>query len=268
MLRRFIEIVATEGFRGSIDAIVRYINYKILRSTNKILFSYGTGRVCNICGWNGSKFLRFGIEQRPDSLCPRCGSKERHRHLWEYLTSEILDSSSNRILYFAPIIGLEHNIRNLSQTRVTTTDLNQTYVDVRADICDLPFQNCAFDLIICSHVLEHIRDDFVALQEIYRVLDKDGRALILIPQDRKLEFTYEDSTISTRQQRLNSYGSPDHVRLYGRDAANKFDTVGFDVSTIDYTQKFEEGFVRTHRLQEHENWMYSTTCIFECSKSC
>jgi ubiquinone/menaquinone biosynthesis C-methylase UbiE len=182
------------------------------------------------------------------------------------LSSEILGSSPSRILYFAPISGLEHNIRKLNQTSVTTTDLNQTVVDVRADITNLPFQNCAFDLIICSHVLEHIRDDCVALEEIYRVVNKKGKVFILIPQDRQLEFTYEDSSVSSRQQRLKSYGSPDHMRLYGRDAANQFNSVGFKVNTIDYNQNLEDEFVRTHSMQEHENWLYSTSCIFECSK--
>lgn len=43
-----------------------------------------------------------------------------------------------------------------------------------ADATKLPFKNNSFNKIICSEVIEHIKDDKKVLQEIHRVLKKGG----------------------------------------------------------------------------------------------
>lgn len=48
----------------------------------------------------------------------------------------------------------------------------------KADAHKLPFKKESFDLIICTEVLEHMGNPETALQEIKRVLKKDGRAII------------------------------------------------------------------------------------------
>jgi len=45
----------------------------------------------------------------------------------------------------------------------------------------LPFKSGAFQLILCSEVLEHLEDDDDAVGEIARVLADDGRAVITVP---------------------------------------------------------------------------------------
>jgi len=50
-----------------------------------------------------------------------------------------------------------------------------------ADAENFPFKNNEFDLIICSDLLEHVKDDQIVLNEIYRVLKKDGKAIIGVP---------------------------------------------------------------------------------------
>jgi len=52
-----------------------------------------------------------------------------------------------------------------------TTDLNK----------DLPFKDSAFDTIILSDVLEHIRYPEHLLKEMYRILNNKGKALINVP---------------------------------------------------------------------------------------
>ncbi len=51
----------------------------------------------------------------------------------------------------------------------------------KADAEKLPYSNQTFDLVICSHVLEHIPEDEKCIQEIHRVLKNDGTAFILVP---------------------------------------------------------------------------------------
>ena len=46
------------------------------------------------------------------------------------------------------------------------------------DIQDMPFEDNTYDLIWCSHVLEHVPDDRRALSEIRRILTPNGIAVI------------------------------------------------------------------------------------------
>lgn len=51
------------------------------------------------------------------------------------------------------------------------------------DLCKLKFPDNSFDLIICSDVLEHIKDDKKAFKELSRVLNFGGKLLITTPKD-------------------------------------------------------------------------------------
>lgn len=51
-----------------------------------------------------------------------------------------------------------------------------------ADITRLPFRNNFFDLIICSEVLEHIRDEQAAVIELVRILKPGKNMAISVPR--------------------------------------------------------------------------------------
>ena len=52
-------------------------------------FYIGRGVECPVCGTRRRKFLPYGyVHSRPNALCPRCLSLERHRLLWLYLQRE------------------------------------------------------------------------------------------------------------------------------------------------------------------------------------
>ncbi len=57
-----------------------------------------------------------------------------------------------------------------------------------ANIETLPFEDDAFDTVICTHVLEHILDFRGALAELRRVAKK--RVIIVVPQEREYRFTF------------------------------------------------------------------------------
>ena len=68
----------------------------------------------------------------------------------------------------------EPSLRKVLEARpgleYVSTDLEMPGVSIHMDICDLLFRDGVFDLVICSHVLEHVPDDAAALGEIARVL--------------------------------------------------------------------------------------------------
>jgi SAM-dependent methyltransferase len=53
--------------------------------------------------------------------------------------------------------------------------------DVQCDAARLPFRAGAFDAVICSELLEHVRDPEVVLRECFRVLRAAGRLLVCAP---------------------------------------------------------------------------------------
>ncbi len=53
------------------------------------------------------------------------------------------------------------------------------------DACELSFENDLFDVVICSEVLEHLKEPRMVIKEIYRVLKKDGLAIITTPNKRE-----------------------------------------------------------------------------------
>ncbi|HER25177.1 MAG TPA: class I SAM-dependent methyltransferase [Candidatus Atribacteria bacterium] len=50
--------------------------------------------------------------------------------------------------------------------------------NIRLDIADMNFEDNFFDVIICTHVLEHVKDDQKAISELFRVLKPGGEAIL------------------------------------------------------------------------------------------
>ncbi len=144
-------------------------------------------------------------------------------------------STEKKVLHFAPEQAFYKRFRKMKNLNYITTDLNSPLADVKADICNLPFKDNEFDVILCNHVLEHIPDDTKAMQELYRVMKAGGMGVFQIPQDLNRESTFEDNTITDKNERAKVFGQYDHVRVYGRDYFDKLRSIGFKVEEVDYT---------------------------------
>jgi len=55
------------------------------------------------------------------------------------------------------------------------------YLVHSGDALNLPYKDESFDRVICSEVMEHVRDDERACRELARVLKKNGRIAITVP---------------------------------------------------------------------------------------
>lgn len=199
-------------------------------------------------------FLPYGYgTQRNNVLSPSTLSLERHRLLWLYLKNETdFFSASKKVLHFAPEQAFYKRFRNMSNLDYVTTDLESPLADVKADICDLPFKDDEFDIILCNHVLEHIPDDTKAMQELYRILKPGGFGIFQIPQDLSRATTFEDNSITDPKERAKIFGQYDHVRVYGRDYFDKLRSIGFQVEEVDYTNTLSESDITTYCLAKGE----------------
>jgi ubiquinone/menaquinone biosynthesis C-methylase UbiE len=157
-----------------------------------------------------------------------------------------------KVLHFAPEQAFYKIFRNQSNLDYTTTDLYSPLADVKADICNLPFEDNSYDVILCNHVLEHIPDDTKAMQELYRVLKPGGMGIFQIPQDLSRETTFSDDSITDPKKRAKIFGQYDHVRVYGRDYFDKLRSIGFRVVEEDYTSKLSPDLVTRFCLAKGE----------------
>ena len=207
-----------------------------------------------IDGKSFRKLLPYGYgKQRKNALSPSTLSLERHRLMWLYLQNETdFFTAKKTVLHMAPeqcFLSLFRKQKNLDYT---TADLYSPIADVKADICDLPFEDNSFDVVFCNHVLEHITDDTKAMQELYRVLKPGGMGIFQIPQDLSRAITFEDNSITDKKERAKVFGQYDHVRVYGRDYFDKLRSIGFKVEEIDYTKKIAPKLVERFCLSKGE----------------
>lgn len=207
-----------------------------------------------IDGKSFRKFLPYGYENpRENVLSPSTLSLERHRLLWLYLKNETkFFNQPLKLLHFAPEQAFYKRFKKLENLEYTTTDLNSPLADVKADICDLPFKDDTFDVILCNHVLEHIPNDTKAIQELFRVMKPGGWGIFQIPQDINRAKTFEDNTITDKKERARVFGQYDHVRIYGRDYFDKLRSAGFRVEEVDYTNTLPKEDVKKYRLAKGE----------------
>ncbi len=201
-------------------------------------------------------FLPYGYgTQRNNVLSPSTLSLERHRLLWLYLQNEtdfFTAKEKKNVLHFAPEQEFYKRFKKQKNIQYTTTDLFSPLADVKADICNLPFEDNQYDVLFCNHVLEHIPDDTKAMQELYRVLKPGGMAILQIPQDLNRATTFSDDSITDEKERAAIFGQYDHVRVYGRDYFDKLRTIGFTVVEQDYTKKISPELVKKYCLAPGE----------------
>ncbi|MEO9570612.1 MAG: methyltransferase domain-containing protein [Polaribacter sp.] len=209
-----------------------------------------------IDGKSFRKFLPYGYQkQRDNALSPSTLSLERHRLMWLFLKDETTFFTSKRklkTLHIAPEQCFLDIFRKQKNLDYITSDLESPIADVKADICNLPFEDNIFDVVFCNHVLEHITDDTKAMQELYRVLKPNGMGIFQIPQDLSRDLTFEDDSITDQKERTKIFGQYDHVRVYGRDYFNKLRSIGFKVDEIDYTKKIAPEKLERFCLMKNE----------------
>lgn len=191
---------------------------------------YGASRLCPICGATYRKFGRFGVPSREDARCFRCDSLERHRLAWLYFSqrTDLFDGKSKRVLHIAPEECFRGRFAQRFGAGYVTADRAARLPRVMLDVTAVPFTDEAFDVVYCSHVLEHVDDDRLAMRELRRVVKSDGWAILLVPITAP--ETIEDPSVTDPRARLRLFGQEDHVRRYGPDYVDRLRAAGFMVT--------------------------------------
>jgi SAM-dependent methyltransferase len=201
------------------------------------------------CPCCDGRFRQFIRRYRNDALCPRCLSLKRHRLLWLYLRDRSgITSADVSLLHFAPEEALTRRLRLLPRLRYVTADIDPSSIaEMHADITDIPFDEATFDVVICSHVLEHVPDDRAAMRDLHRVLKPGGTAYMMQPISSSTH-TDEDARVVDIAERRRRFGQKDHVRIYGQDFVQRVSDAGFEVEVEFYSRHLDDATVAAYGL--------------------
>jgi len=199
-------------------------------------------RNCTICDYTG-RFLDVG--PRPEARCPNCSSKERDRIMGLYLRNhQSIDMRGKAVLHFSPERPFFRLWKDNPDYVAGDVKISKV-ANAVVDITDIKFAEGHFDYLICHHILEHVPDDAKGMSECFRVLKPGGTAFFSVPLDQERAQTWEPPPGMPAQE-IERICGWDHVRLYGRDFADKLAAAGFKVAEIGFSP--EEG--ERHRLTE------------------
>jgi SAM-dependent methyltransferase len=215
--------------------------------TSYVRMARGKVHECNLCGYKG-RFRPFGDPPRPGARCARCGAMERHRLVGMWVEKNPQTDERARLLHFAPEAVLKRLFRDKA-AEYRSGDLTPGAADLVVNIEAIDLPDESIDLVICSHVLEHV-DDHKALREIYRILVPGGQALLMFPIVEGWDRTYEDDRVQSHGERTLHFGQWDHVRMFGRDVRDRIKAEGFELSelTAEEPEVSRYGLVRGEKL--------------------
>jgi SAM-dependent methyltransferase len=212
------------------------------------IYYKGDSYSCPVCEGRFRKFLPGGFDLpvlkqkqvvgggfRENLICPRCLSTDRDRLIMLFLKQKSdFFTKPNKVLHIAPepslykIFKKSENLDYVPGTKYLEGFYYSNKL-LSLDVTSLPFDDDTFDYVIANHLLEHIKDDHKAMREIHRVLKPEGKAILQVPIALALEQTYENNKVQTPKERERHFGQFDHVRLYGKDYAQRLEKAGFKV---------------------------------------
>ena len=106
----------------------------------------------------------------------------------------------------------------------------------------LPYKSESFDWVIANHVLEHVKDENKALEEIHRVLKTGGHLIAQVPISRRLGTTRFTEKSLSKKERINQYGQFDHLRLHGEDYPHIVSKFGFQFEPYQMSENEANGY--------------------------
>jgi glycosyltransferase involved in cell wall biosynthesis/SAM-dependent methyltransferase len=253
---------------GSV-AVSSLIKMKFLRSVGKKVIDherrkqlhriirrwrhFGLARYCPCCKAHLRRFIPVRLDPSPEAGCPVCGSMQRHRLIWLYMerNTDLFDGNHKRMLHVAPEPELARLFRKPDYIEYLSADLFASNAMVKMDITDIQYSANSFDVIYCSHVLEHVPDDNKAMREFHRVLKPGGWAILQVPITA--DSTFEDETANSDERRVQLFGQHDHVRRYGPDYKDRLADSGFTVTVNGFARELDDRATSRFGLTREED---------------
>lgn len=227
---------------------------RTLRYTYRLVrYAFGRfPRKCTVCEYNGHFFAygnTFALGTNIDAMCPKCLSLERHRlmaiceHVYGFVATK-------DVLHFAPEDGMRAFFKKRGPKSYVSADYMDDSADLKLNIEALDLGDDSYDVVICSHVLEHV-DDRLAIPELFRVIRPGGILLAMVPLFEGCDTSFEDpAKTKSEADRILYFNQHDHVRAYGRDFRGRLRAAGFGVEEFTATEPevSKHGLIRGEKV--------------------
>ncbi|MDB2518461.1 class I SAM-dependent methyltransferase [Gammaproteobacteria bacterium] len=195
--------------------------------------------ICPICNYKGPFMDK---NNRHHAKCPKCGELERAR-MAMLVVNEIYDdhkASQTDVLHISPENFLRKIFKKKYKSYISS-DLYRKDVDHQFDIEEIPYPDNSFDLVFASHVLEYVKNDKKAINEIKRVLRSGGLAFLPVPM-------LHDKTIDFEERPPNKR----IIRETGVDYFNRYREVFTEIKVYD-PSSFNEKFNLTIDMEDESS---------------
>jgi MoaA/NifB/PqqE/SkfB family radical SAM enzyme/SAM-dependent methyltransferase len=177
--------------------------------------------------------LTWNFKPLTRSMCCVCGSdrgiasngrcRSCNSYPWHRLASKFVGKYSGHRAIFNPDTRAEQLVFS-DWDKYSYSGMS----GVKADLEQLSIPDEMYDVTYSAHTLEHVKDDRKALRELHRITKLGGLVVFSVPLSEEGR-TAEDLGPLTKEERTTRFWWHDHWRLYGRDAAQRFADLGFDV---------------------------------------
>ncbi len=101
-------------------------------------------------------------------------TKEVVRHAGQYIKGRVLDLGAGKSKY-------KSLLPQTISEYVAFDTVKRENIDVVGDILNLPFPDESFDTVICTQVLEHTKNPWLAAQQMHRILKPGGICVTTAP---------------------------------------------------------------------------------------
>ena len=179
------------------------------------------GAYCNICRWTGPE---FASGPHPEgNHCPGCGSIARERMLHRAWIEHWRPMEWAEVIETSPRLGGDYRDLLARRLRYRGSDFDRRahQADVLLDLQAIDLPDNSLDVLLTSHVLEHVPDTQRALDEIHRVIAPGGMAVIQVP-------LVEPATTPPSTPEFHGDDTPVFWR-FGWDLGQALEDAGFEV---------------------------------------
>lgn len=198
--------------------------------------------------------------------CDTCQWSLRHRFILKLAANEIINKNYNLIYmpgdHELSIALIKKYLSDKKHCKIITShfteilhknksEIDQYLEDSYQDLTKLTYQDRIFDYIHCNHMLEHILDYKLAIQNLYRVLRLGGEIIITVPINYHEKFNIQWADL--KEEKINWMYYP---KYHGSNEFPVFWEFGIELIN-DIKNTLKDAKVTLENYVDHEIGLYN-----------